>query len=182
MFRAKEVRVRCSDGSKDVTLVRMTMLFIVLRVFSWRMSSQLLWTVFPQSTAAQGYSPPPLTYWDLSPAQVPSLNSKRVRKASGNLGRCVISPYSMLATLHITVGLLRSLGCIPAGCFCLSVLWQERATLGGQMLLSQPHFPVLALVLWIWILHCSGCHFVPTNHLLVNCLSQIASQVIIHQH
>lgn len=33
-LRAKEVRVRCSDGSKDVTLVRMTMLFIVLRVFS----------------------------------------------------------------------------------------------------------------------------------------------------
>lgn len=39
MFRAKEIRVRYSDGSKDVTLVRTTMLFIVLRVFPCRMSS-----------------------------------------------------------------------------------------------------------------------------------------------
>lgn len=103
----------------------MTTLFIVLRVFPGRTSFQLQWTVFPvhSSPGLQSQSP---TADLLRPKAWPSpLNSTRVRKASGNLGRCIISPHFVLATLHIAVGLPQSLGCIPAG-FCLPVLWQEK--------------------------------------------------------
>lgn len=45
------------------------------------------------------------------------------------------SPYLMLATSQVTVGLLQSLNLCPSG-LCLPVPQQERATLGGQMLRS----------------------------------------------